>query len=90
MDDIVEYLARSLFALVRLLVALIWSATELAYEKVFWCLGWTILRALSLGKFPKQGFIQENHAPLVTHFFVSLAGIAFPMAALYILALNYG
>ncbi|MBD9359145.1 hypothetical protein [Methylomonas fluvii] len=90
MEDIVEYLGRGLFVFVRLLVALIWSAIELAYEKVFWWLGWPVLRALTLGKFPKEGFIQDNHAAPIIHFLVSLAGVTSPMVALYILAQNYG
>lgn len=90
MEDIIEYLARGLFVCIRLVVVLIWSAIELAYEKVFWWIGWPILRALTLGKFPKEGFMQDDHATPRIHFFVSLAGVTLPIVALYILAVNLG
>jgi hypothetical protein len=90
MDDIIEHLGKGLLAFFRFLVVLIWASIELVYEKVLWWLGWPMLRVITIGKYPKEAFLEGDHAPRLTQFIVGLTGIVIPLLAVYLLAKNYG
>lgn len=90
MDDMVEHLGKGLLAFFRVIVALAWAAIEFAYEKLLWWLGWPVMRMLTLGKYPKEGFFDGDYAPLLTQLFVGLAGLALPILVVYWLAQSYG
>jgi len=90
MDDILENLAKLILNVFRGLVVLVWSATEYVYDKILWYIGWPVLRLVSLGNYPKQGFLDSDSASRSDHFIVGLVGIIFPIMGLYLIAKAMG
>jgi hypothetical protein len=70
-------------------VAISWATIEFTYERVVWWLGWLIVRVLTLGNFPRNGFHEFDRAPPLTRLLVGVPGIVPPILAVFLLQKNY-
>ena len=75
MPDLFDWLDAPKSLLLGFLRLLWWFAWEFCVETVGWTIGWCVLRALTLGRFPGEGLGEMNHASLSTALFVELVGL---------------
>jgi hypothetical protein len=73
-------------ALVKLLRALWWLGWDFCVRTVGWSIGWASLRALTLGRFPRQEIKQLDNAPWLQGVLVEVLGLA--LLAMGIFALS--
>ncbi len=69
--SILHTIGRAFYFIVRVLV---WGILEYFFHEVCWYIGWPIVRALSLGRLPKQGILAPHRAHSVTGLLVCLVG----------------
>ena len=63
-----------------------WLGWELLVETVFWSIGWSSLRVLSLGRFPEERVTEQDAASGFTQFFVQVTGASVLGTAIWLLS----
>ena len=85
--DLLDFAARPLFLIARLLL---WLAWDFLFLSVAWSIGWPILRVLSLGRFPHVGFREFDDAGTGEAVLGCSAGFFVLIAAVWMLSSHYG
>ncbi|MGM9491938.1 hypothetical protein [Ideonella sp. YS5] len=70
-----EFTGFPLAVVLRILRVLWWLAWDLCFETVGWAIGWPICRLASLGRFPRERYLEPGSAEGSTAFFVELIGL---------------
>lgn len=73
-------------AVIKVLRALWWLGWDFCVRTVGWSIGWILLRTITLGRFPREGINQLDHAHWFLELVVELIGLA--LLALGIFALS--
>ena len=79
-DEMASAAARPLLLVVRFLLWLVW---ELLVWEVLWWIGWPVCRALSVGRFPQDGWRQADRELDLESLLVLLTGLLVLLAALW-------
>ena len=76
-DEVPEFFLRPLWNVVVALMRTLWFVVwELGVEGLGWWIGWPAARLATAGKFPTQGFAEQEHAPLRVALGLELLGLA--------------
>ncbi len=87
-SELLHFLARILLIMVRFVIALLWASAEIVVaDKITWYLGWPVIKMITLGYFPKEGFYNSQQASSLTQVLVGLVGISYPLYLAYLLVL---
>lgn len=71
-DDLVKPVARLVFFVAR---ALWWLSVELLVETIGWSIGWCVMRALTLGRYPDIGIGDMEEANGWARILVQVVGL---------------
>ena len=74
-------------AVVKVLRALWWLGWDFCVRTGGWSIGWVLLRAITLGRFPKEGIHQVDNAPWFLGLLVEVLGLL--LLALSIFAVTH-
>ena len=85
--DLLEFAARPLFLIARLLL---WIAWDFLFLTVAWSIGWPLVRALSFGRFPHVGIWEYEESGAGEAFIVCGIGFAVLVAIIWLLGSHYG
>lgn len=86
-DDIPDFFLRPLWNLFLALMRALWFVIwELGVEGLGWWIGWPILRLITAGRFPKQGFAEQDDAPWRIALGVELLGLTILATAIAVVA----
>ncbi len=88
MEELIELIVKPIYYIVRATFYIIY---KLACEKIFWYLGWPVVKILTLGHLPKQSITDGNEANFFVFIFVVIVGGGYPLAighTLYLLGTN--
>ena len=87
MEELVEgplkFIARIILTIVRIII---WFSWEVMCERFLWYLGWPVVKVVTLGNLPREGFNKMDRATPLVHFLVALVGLCYPLALAYILS----
>lgn len=76
MDEIVEGIFHLILKLfIGFLKLLRYFAFELMFEGLGWAVGWLVLRLITLGRYPKQGFFHSNDASILVSIGIEIVGM---------------
>jgi len=85
--ELLDFVARPLFALGRFLL---WLAWDFFVYTILWGIGWPIWRFFTLGRFPHVGFREYEEAGAVEALMVCTAGLIVLLGTLWVLARYLG
>jgi len=84
-ETVVKVIGRGALGVFRFLVFLIWASFEFTYEKIGWWLGWPVVRLATFGRYPSEGFLNDEKTKPLSLLFVGITGITYPIISVYLL-----
>lgn len=81
-EGIVRIAAQTILVVVRFLI---WFTWEVMCETVLWYIGWPVVRAVTLGKFPKQSITDSDSETPLMFFLVAITGLVSLVFAAFVL-----
>ncbi|WP_019027697.1 hypothetical protein [Colwellia piezophila] len=76
MEDVVAEAGRPLFRLCYYLFrGLLWLAWDLSIKIIAWSIGWGMLRFITVGRYPKHKFSEQNKASFWQAVFIEFIGL---------------
>ena len=85
--EILDFVARPLFAFGRFLL---WLAWDFFVYTIFWSIGWPVWRLFTFGRFPHVGFREYEESGTVEALMVCSVGVVVLLATLCALARHLG
>ncbi len=84
MEDIADGLMRPILKLLAAVLRVMWFLiSEILGEILLWGVGWCFWRAISFGRYPKQGISEADQASVATEVIVQITGLILLVALSY-------